>query len=146
MAEDPGTLALLVRLTLSLGVVLGLVGAITWVLRRQGLLRPAEAHDDGGRLQIVDRKSLGRNSSLVVARFGGTTTLLGVTTERIQMLATMPDHGTRSEPGPACATPPALAELTVGVRRTGLPAAGRPAARTRMGLTQALQELTVRRS
>jgi flagellar biosynthetic protein FliO len=89
MAEAPSTFMLLVRLGLSLGLVLALVGAITWVLRRRGLLRPANRGTDG-RLEVLDRKSLGKRSSLVVARVGGTAVLVGVTDTHISVLSEAP--------------------------------------------------------
>ena len=90
MAEDPNTLMLFVRLALSFGMVLGLVGGVTWVLRRKGLLRPNAAAGAGGRLEVLDRKSVGKNASLVLARVGDTAVLLGVTGERIQVVSDRP--------------------------------------------------------
>lgn len=90
MAEDPNTLMLFLRLALSFGMVLGLVGGITWVLRRKGLLRPTAGAGAGGRLEVLDRKSVGKNASLVLARVGDTAVLLGVTGERIQVVSDQP--------------------------------------------------------
>lgn len=102
MADDPNTLMLFVRLGLSFGMVLGLVAGVTWVLRRRGLLRPNGGSNAGGRLEVLDRKSLGKTSSLVLARVGDTAVLLGVTGDRIQMLSDRPglDAAWR-EPAPA---------------------------------------------
>jgi len=89
MAEAPSTFMLLLRLGVSLGLVLALVGAITWVLRRRGLLRPANRGTDG-RLEVLDRKALGKRASLVVARVGGTAVLVGVTDTHISVLSEAP--------------------------------------------------------
>src|SRR5690606_13976478 len=89
-AADPNTLVLVLRLGLSFGMVLGLVAGVTWVLRRRGLLRPNAGHTAGGRLEGLDRKSLGKSSSLVLARVGDTAVLLGVTGERIEVLSDRP--------------------------------------------------------
>lgn len=87
MAEDPNTLMLFLRLAMSFGIVLGLVGGVTWVLRRKGLLRPTAGSATHGRLEVLDRKSLGKSGSLVLARVGGKAMLLGVTGERIELLS-----------------------------------------------------------
>ena len=89
MAEAPSTFMLLMRLGVSLGLVLALVGAVTWVLRRRGLLRPTNRGTDG-RLEILDRKALGKRASLVVARVGGTAVLVGVTDTHISVLSEAP--------------------------------------------------------
>jgi flagellar biosynthetic protein FliO len=147
VAEDPNTLMLFVRLALSLAMVLGLVGGITWLLRRRGLLRPAGVGASSGKLEILDRKALGKATSLVLARVGGQSLLLGVSGDRIEMLSDAPglDAAWTTEP-----TPPTpfteTTHLTMGARRTGHPEAAPPAGRTRMNFIEALQELTVRRS
>lgn len=87
MAETPNTFMLLLRLGLSLGVVLAFVGAVTWALRRRGLLRPGAPAGPTQRLQVVDRRSLGKRSSVVVARIGDVSVLLGVTDQQVNVLA-----------------------------------------------------------
>jgi flagellar biosynthetic protein FliO len=84
---DTSTAALVLRLALSLGLVLALVGAVTWVLRRRGLLRPGAGTGRGGRLEVLDRRSLNKHASIVLARVGGTAVLLGVTEERVEVLS-----------------------------------------------------------
>src|SRR5690606_3501079 len=59
-------------------------------LRRKGLLRPTAGAGAGGRLEVLDRKSLGKNASLVLARVGDTAVLLGVTGERIEVVSDRP--------------------------------------------------------
>ncbi len=93
MAESPNTFMLLLRLGMSLGMVLALVGAVTWVLRRRGLLRTTAAGDTQARLQVVDRKSLGKRASIVVASVGDVTVMLGVTDQQVNVLATAPGEG-----------------------------------------------------
>jgi flagellar biosynthetic protein FliO len=85
---DTSTAALVLRLALSLGLVLALVGGFTWVLRRRGLLRPGAGMGRRGRLEVLDRRSLNKHASIVLARVGGTAVLLGVTEERVQVLST----------------------------------------------------------
>ena len=93
MADSPNTFMLLLRLGMSLGMVLAIVGAVTWVLRRRGLLRPTAAGEATARLQVVDRKSLGKRASIVVASVGEVTVMLGVTDQQVNVLATAPGAG-----------------------------------------------------
>ncbi|MDQ2678147.1 MAG: flagellar biosynthetic protein FliO [Actinomycetota bacterium] len=93
MADSPNTFMLLLRLGMSLGMVLAIVGAVTWVLRRRGLLRPSAAGEAPARLQVVDRKSLGKRASIVVASVGEVTVMLGVTDQQVNVLATAPGAG-----------------------------------------------------
>src|SRR5690606_1155274 len=87
------TFMLLLRLGMSLGMVLALVGAVTWVLRRRGLLRTSASGEASARLQVLDRKSLGKRASLVVASVGEVTVMLGVTDQQVNVLATAPGAG-----------------------------------------------------
>lgn len=175
MAEDPNTFVLLLRLVLSFGMVLALVGGATWMLRRRGLLRGVTGARPTGRLEVLDRKSLGKTSSIVLARVGGRPLLLGVTGQQIAVLSDAPDLDAawRTQDGSAteAAVEPAAATTTVvplratgtgtaaatsistatrnmtgGARRTGRTTAAPTADRTRMSFVEALQELTIRRS
>lgn len=167
MADDPNTLMLFVRLALSLGMVLALVGGATWVLRRRGLLRPGGVAPSG-RLEVLDRKSVGKNASIVLARVGDQAMLLGVTGEHIELLSDREglDAAWRDEPTTAITTTTTNAPadtavpitprtaahtrptrpMTGGARRTGRPVTAPAVDRTRMSFIEALQELTVRRS
>lgn len=160
MAEDPNTFMLFLRLALSFATVLALVGALTWVLRRRGMLGIGGGADRG-RLEVLERKSLGKSSALVLARVGDRAVLLGVTGERIEMLCEAPDPDAPAlegaaalmaepAPRPTALTVPAARtrpmHMTGGARRTGHPVADTSAGPTRMSFIEALQELTVRRS
>ena len=90
LVESPNTMMLVLRLALSLGLVLALVGAVTWVLRRRGLLAPGGAKRSTGRLEILDRKPLSKHASLVVARVGGVAVLVGVTEQQVAILSDAP--------------------------------------------------------
>ena len=157
MAEDTDTFVLLLRLVLSFGVVLAFVGAATWALRRRGLLRAVTGRRPTGRLEVLDRRSLGKSSSIVLARVGDRPLLLGVTGQQISVLSDAPDldsawrgQEATDAPRPAVAVRHArtarATNRTGGARRTGHPTAAPTAERTRMGFVEALQELTVRRS
>lgn len=90
LVEAPNTFMLILRLVLSLGLVLALVGVVTWVLRRRGLLAPGGAKTSTGRLEVLDRKALTKHASLVVARVGGVAVLVGVTERQITVLSEAP--------------------------------------------------------
>jgi flagellar biogenesis protein FliO len=141
MADDPNTLMLFLRLALSFGMVLGLVGGITWVLRRKGLLRPTAGAGAGGRLEVLDRKSVGKNASLVLARVGDTAVLLGVSGDRIQVVSDRPglDAAWRdADSTTALAEVTELAEQVQPVAATAsAPAATRPSARPALTLATA---------
>jgi flagellar biosynthetic protein FliO len=113
LVEAPNTMMLVLRLALSLGLVLALVGAVTWVLRRRGLLAPGGAKGATGRLEVLDRKTLNKHASLVVARVGDVAVLVGVTEQHITVLSEAPgiDAAWRAaadgEPAAALATDPA---------------------------------------
>jgi flagellar protein FliO/FliZ len=80
------TLAMLARLVVSLGIVLGLMAAAAAVLRRTG------AGGTGGRrrglpVEIIARHAVGRRSSVALVRAGGRGLVLGVTDHTITLLA-----------------------------------------------------------
>ena len=167
LVESPNTMMLVLRLALSLGLVLALVGAVTWVLRRRGLLAPGGAKRSTGRLEILDRKPLSKHASLVVARVGGVAVLVGVTEQQVAILSDAPgidaawavedeDDGTI-----VAGSVPELERLILlpsadsagtdqimETRRTGLRVDADAAITTSSGMSfvEALRELTVRRS
>jgi len=69
-----------------------LAGAGAWVLwkKRGGDLRFGGT--PGKKLLVEETKSLGNRQYLVVASYEGRKFLLGVTTDRIEMLTHLPDH------------------------------------------------------
>ncbi len=71
-APAPGTS--LVRLLLALGVVVALVYAVAWLLRRSGRHRVGSR---GRLMEVVDVLPLGPRSRLVAVRIGGRTVVVG---------------------------------------------------------------------
>lgn len=122
------TAALLARLVVSLAIVLGLMAACAWVLRKRGTLGRLTG---GGALAVLARQPLGRNASVAVVRVGERALVIGVTEQSVTLLGESdaasfaPDV---DEPGTA------LSE-----------AAATPPQRTRTSFVDALRELTVRR-
>lgn len=76
------TVWLLLRVTLSLAVVLGLV----WIAgRRLGGARASRAADEP-HVQVVDRSSLGRHAGVAVLAVGNRRILVGYGEQRVEML------------------------------------------------------------
>jgi flagellar protein FliO/FliZ len=81
---DASLWAMLARLVLSLGVVIGLMlGAAVVVRRRGGVLRKVGAAQP---LEVLARQSLGRTASVQVVRMGERAVLLGVTEQSVSYL------------------------------------------------------------
>jgi flagellar protein FliO/FliZ len=84
------SVALLLRLLLSLGVVLGLMYGVTTVLKRRGfggfapgLARRSPVADH---VEVLARKPLGRNASVAVVRAGSRAMVVGVTEANVTLL------------------------------------------------------------
>ena len=75
--------ALLLRVVLSLGAVLGLVWLLARAARRSGGGRVAPAT----RFSVIGRQSLGRNAGVAVVRVGQRALVLGVTEQSVRLLA-----------------------------------------------------------
>ncbi len=105
------TLALFGRLILSLAVVIGLMWFAARVVRKRGIGGPNRK--PGVHIDVIARKTLGRNSSIAVVRAADRGMIVGVTDNHITKLAdadldaieiaiaesqwTAPAHG---QPGP----------------------------------------------
>ncbi|MDT8387911.1 MAG: flagellar biosynthetic protein FliO [Thiogranum sp.] len=70
------------QLTLGMLVVLGLIMAIAWVLKRSGRFQMAA----GGSLRILGGLSMGARERVVLMQVGETQLLLGVAPGRVQTL------------------------------------------------------------
>ena len=84
------TFMLLLRLGLSLGLVLGMIWGAAKILRSKGgfMLRGG-----GARLEIIERKQLGKTSSVALVRVDGQTLVLGVSEHQVQVLVEVPTAG-----------------------------------------------------
>jgi flagellar protein FliO/FliZ len=109
------TLALFGRLIVSLGVVIGLMWAAARVIRKRGFGGVGgQARRPGVQVDIVARRTLGRNSSIAVVRAGSQAMVVGITEHQITKLADasleeidLPGESqwTASPPGPDGPTP-----------------------------------------
>jgi flagellar protein FliO/FliZ len=81
------TVAMLLRLAISLGIVLGLMAAAAAVMRRTGAGAAVGGRRRGLPIEVVARHSVGRRSSVALVRAGGRGLVLGVTDHTITLLA-----------------------------------------------------------
>jgi flagellar protein FliO/FliZ len=84
------TVALMVRLFLSLGVVLALMFGVMAVLKRRGFggYSPTAGRraGPGAQVEVLARKPLGRNASVAVVRAGSRAMVVGVTESNVTLL------------------------------------------------------------
>jgi flagellar protein FliO/FliZ len=109
------TLALFGRLIVSLGVVIGLMWFAARIIRKRGLGGVgSQSRRPGVQVDIVARRTLGRNSSIAVVRAGSQALVVGITEQRITKLAdadldeierSVESQWTVSPPGPVGPTP-----------------------------------------
>ncbi len=151
MGDGPSVIGLIVRLVLSLGVVIGLLLAAAAVVRRRAGFGLLKGLGGGGKtkLDVLGRSSLGRSASVAVVRFGERAVLVGVTDERVSVLAEAPVAEVVA-PEPVAATSEVLDldEIATGRQWTALPGgvvAPRPGPSWK-GVVDAMRERTVRRS
>ena len=76
------------RMILALGLVLGLL----WLFSKFGRSRQGKSRGrwmpgaDAGRIEVMDRRSLGRHSSIAVVRAAGRIVVVGQTPQQISVL------------------------------------------------------------
>lgn len=76
------------RMVLALGLVLGLL----WLFSKFGRSRQVKSRGrwmqggDAGRIEVMDRRSLGRHSSIAVVRAAGRIVVVGQTPQQISVL------------------------------------------------------------
>jgi flagellar protein FliO/FliZ len=90
---DTSLVALLVRVVVSLGVVLGVMWGAAAMLRRSGVTGTAGSGRRGGRrkapVEVIARHGLSRGASITVVRLGGRALVLGVTEHQVSLLTEM---------------------------------------------------------
>lgn len=84
---EVGEAAYLLQLLLSLLLVIGLILAAAWLLRRLSRLQGSSA----GHLRIIGGLSLGSRERVILIEAGGTHLLLGVAPGRVQTLHVYPE-------------------------------------------------------
>jgi len=84
------TASLVIRLVVSLGIVIGLMTLATKVVRKRGYGGSVAAPSRGAlaaSVEVLARRGLSRNSSVVVVRAGGRHLVLGVSDSNITLLS-----------------------------------------------------------
>jgi flagellar protein FliO/FliZ len=137
MIVAASTAALLIRLVVSLGIVVGLMVLASKVVRKRGYGGSAAAPKKGtpaADVEVLARKGLSKNSSVVVIRAGGRNLVLGVSDNNVTLL-------TEADPS---ALEQELAQV-IPVPRTG-PTRGAPRSDSAWkALLDHMRERTVRR-
>lgn len=87
-AEAPSTGGLLVRTLGALLLIMGLIAAAAWGMRRFGGARFGAPSADAPELAVLTTISLGDKRSLAAVRFGERLLLIGSTAQSITLLAT----------------------------------------------------------
>jgi flagellar protein FliO/FliZ len=84
------TVALMVRLFVSLGIVLALMYGVMAVMKRRGFggFSPTAGRRAGvsAQVEVIARKPLGRNASVAVVRAGSRAMVVGVTESNVTLL------------------------------------------------------------
>lgn len=145
--STPSTAELLLRMVVSLAIMGGLLWAVLRLAKgRRG--RSLLGAVGGTRLDAIEvcaRRQLNRSATLTLVRVGQRTLLLGVGEGRVQVLAEGDELCTPSLDAPAVgAAPMGTASADgepAGTRAPGADGSGP----TRIGVIDALRELTVRR-
>jgi flagellar protein FliO/FliZ len=106
------TASLLIRLVVSLGIVVGLMILATKVIRKRGYGGSVAAPARGAAstsVEVLARRGLSRNSSIVVVRAGGRDLVLGVSDNNVTLLSEADPAAVEqavAEAGPAPRTGP----------------------------------------
>jgi len=85
--EVPSAAGLLFRTLGALLLIVGLIVAVSWGLRRFGGGRFGTARKEGPALNVITTVSLGSRRSLAVVRFGERNLLIGTTAQTVTLLA-----------------------------------------------------------
>ena len=83
----PSTGGLMLRTLGALLLIVGLIVAAAWGMKRFGGARFGKAVDDAPNLQVLNSVGLGDKRSIAVIRFGERTMLIGSTAQSITLLA-----------------------------------------------------------
>jgi len=86
----PSTGGLMLRTLGALLLIVGLIIAAAWGMKRFGGARFGQASEDAPRLSVLNSVGLGDKRSLAVVRFGERTLLIGSTSHSISLIAEAP--------------------------------------------------------
>lgn len=153
------TTMLLLRVGMSLAIVFALIWVAARVARRRGRVGTKV---DGPQIELVERRNLGKRTSVVLLRVGGKALLVGSTDQQVSLLSEAPHLDTRDDEITVVELPQARpvqlsevrAERAAGLVRPDGSRAGGATARTggaqrtrppKLSLADAVREMTARR-
>lgn len=84
--DTASTIGMFARLLFSLAIVIGLMWVAANQLKKRGYGGTGGRRGPGVQLEVLARRSMGRNSSIVVVRVGDRSMLVGVTDHQINKL------------------------------------------------------------
>jgi flagellar biogenesis protein FliO len=138
------------RMILALALVLGLL----WLFSKFGRGRQNKgrglwtSRDDAGRIEVMDRRSLGRHSSIAVVRAAGRIVVVGQTPQQISVLLDADQGLDASDGSPAGGEAPALGNSSMTDEEMLMPGlastAGVDAPKAWDAFLERLREMTVR--
>lgn len=86
--SNASTFELFARLALSMAVVLGLMWGIAAMLKRRGMgVAPRRTRTATVDIELLARKSLGKNAAIAIVRAGEQAMVVGITDHQITKLA-----------------------------------------------------------
>jgi flagellar biosynthetic protein FliO len=93
--QPPSAVGLLLRTVGALLLIVGLIVAAAWGMKRFGGARFGAPKEDAPELAVLNSIALGERRSLAIVRFGQRTLLLGSTAQSITLLAETHDPAPR---------------------------------------------------
>jgi flagellar biosynthetic protein FliO len=108
--DGPSAAGLMARTLGALLLIVGLIVAAGWGLRKFGGARFGATSTDGPGLQVLSNVAVGNNRSLIVAKFGERVILIGSTPQSFTLLATQDKEDELDQPSPARSVSEMLAE------------------------------------
>jgi len=139
------------RMVLALALVLGML----WLFSKFGRNRQIKgrglwtSRDDAGRIEVMDRRSLGRHSSIAVVRAAGRIVVVGQTPQQISVLLDADQGLDASDGNAAGGEAPALGSSSMTDEEMLMPGlastAGVDTPKAWDAFLERLREMTVRR-
>jgi flagellar protein FliO/FliZ len=136
--SNASTLALFARLLVSLAVVIGLMWGASAVLRRRGIGTSSTRRSGSGlQVELLARRSMGRNVSIAVVKVADQAMVVGITDHQVTTLA----HAELEE---LDITTPGVTPIALGAQRTAVPTGSTAPPTTWKAMLEQLRDRTVR--
>ncbi len=99
-AIEPGTTDQLLKVTLGLGVIVGLIFLVAWAVKRMGYMQ----FGGNDQFKVVSSLAVGQRERLIVVEVGKEQILVGVAPGRINKIHHLSEHIETANRAPAPAT------------------------------------------